>query len=337
MAGLGGVSTEAQRVAVAIADRVGGVADWTTSARDAAGMLAFQTVGAVAASYGELAERADLLLYWGCPTEPLPSPEQLPSDTIGDASQREVLVVSGDPDHQPSLQIKPGADYEAIHVLRAVDAGLELDEGGVQAATGVALQEWRLLAERLAGARYAVIVRGPSVAAGGAATVAALTQLAQQLHARARVAVASSRAMGNRLGAENVLAWQTGFPLAVDFGRGYPRYGPEEYDTQTVLSRGEVDAALVVDAAELETLDQIARNQLANLPRVVLQTDAGEAPSAEVTFRVAPLAESGGGYYRSDGLALRTGAAIDGALTAEQALRLILAELDATPDTIQQP
>ncbi|MFL5546761.1 MAG: hypothetical protein ACJ8AQ_04300, partial [Gemmatimonadales bacterium] len=35
------------------------------------------------------------------------------------------------------------------------------------------------------------------------------------------------RAGGNRVGGEAVLTWQTGYPVAVDFTLGYPRYRPE--------------------------------------------------------------------------------------------------------------
>src|SRR5256884_8489922 len=55
------------------------------------------------------------------------------------------------------------------------------------------------------------------------------------------------RGGGNRSGADAVLTWQTGFPFAVDFGRGYPTYRPHAGAAER-LAGGEVDAALVIGA-----------------------------------------------------------------------------------------
>lgn len=315
--GLGGVPTEAQRVAVALADRLGGVADWTTAAANANAMIAFQTVGAVGASYGEAAERADLVVCWGCPAEPLPG-----FDKIGDPS-RGAIEVGG-----PDLPLRPGADYEALHTLRALLAGVDLDPQAVRQATGVPLDDWRRLLERITAASYVVIVRGPGLAAGGHAAVAALTQFGQELHRATRVAIASPPAEANRLGAENVLAWQTGYPLAVCFAAGYPRYGPGEFDAQTLLERGEADAAFVVDDAESAHLSEAARRRLRSIPRVVFSHRLSHhdgVDGAEVCFRTEPLSQSKGTFYRADGMALTLPGE---AAAAEAALRLILQELN---------
>lgn len=288
--GLGGVSTEAQRVAVAIADRLGGVADWTTAPSDAAAMIAMQTVGAVGATYGEAAQRADLVLYWGMPEVPLPG-----FDRIGDAASREVLEVGG-----ASFPLAAGADYEALHILRAILAGVEV--AGVEVA-GADLALWKQLADKLTAANYVVIVPCPSLAKQGPATLASLTQLAQQLHATTRVAVVTPPSDDNRLGAENVLTWQTGAPLAVDFAAGYPRYGPGEFDAATLLERAEADAVLLVDNRETARLSDAARKQLRSTPRVVL-TGGSSDETAEFLFETPSLKAARGTYYRGDGLAL---------------------------------
>ena len=48
----------------------------------------------------------------------------------------------------------------------------------------------------------------------------------QALNGPTRAALSSLRAGGNRSGAEAALTWQTGYPMAVDFASGVPRYAP---------------------------------------------------------------------------------------------------------------
>src|SRR5439155_1347065 len=67
------------------------------------------------------------------------------------------------------------------------------------------------------------------------------------LNTPTRCALSTLRGGGNRSGADAVLTWQTGFPFAVDFARGYPSYHPQTGGA-AVLGRGEVDVALVVGA-----------------------------------------------------------------------------------------
>ena len=298
VAGLGGASTEAQRAAVGIADILRGVADWTTVAADRAAMLAFQTVGASAASWGEAAERTDLVVGWRCTPHP----------ALNSATAYKVVVGSGgSPDDagvDEVICLADGVDYEAIAVLRAIVAEIDLDPDRVLTITGVELAVWQALAVRLASAQYAVVVRSPELAGQGAPPIAAMTSLAQELHQSARVVTITNPAAGNRPGAENVLAWQTGFPLGVDFTRGYPRYGPGEYTTADLLERNEVDAALIVCQDEMSSLPPSAATNLRGLPRVVLTSQDDSLRGAEVEFRVASLHEGGGTYYRSDGLAL---------------------------------
>ena len=63
--GLSDTTCEAQRVAVGIADRIGGCVDTTTSVCHGPSGMAFQGVGEVTCSLGEVKNRADLVIFWG--------------------------------------------------------------------------------------------------------------------------------------------------------------------------------------------------------------------------------------------------------------------------------
>ncbi|MEM6329783.1 MAG: hypothetical protein AAF790_05995 [Planctomycetota bacterium] len=299
--GLGLASTEAIRIGLEIADRLGGVADWTAGPASYASAVAFQTVGGVAISYGEAAARCDLLVFWGCDPQPLPGFDRIrPAD--GDGGERYTVSVGvpqneAGPPADEVLPLTPGASYEAIATLRALSSGLPLDPDAIHRVTGVPLDAWRGLQRRLASARYGVIVRGSGLSEEGPAAVAALTTYAQRLQAQARVAILSPPSEHNHGGAENVMAWQTGYPLAVDFGQGFPRYSPGEYTAAELLDRGECDAVLEVrrDVGSGQTSVEARR----------LDGTAGTGDAAErVALPVAPLREGGGTYYRADGAAL---------------------------------
>ena len=63
--GLSDTTCEAQRVAVGIADWIGGTVDTTTSVCHGPSGMAFQGVGEVTCSLGEVANRGDLIIFWG--------------------------------------------------------------------------------------------------------------------------------------------------------------------------------------------------------------------------------------------------------------------------------
>ncbi len=64
--GLDGLSTQSQITAVEIAKRVRATSDTTFTNRRRGGTLTMQSVGKVTATLGELASRADVVLFWCC-------------------------------------------------------------------------------------------------------------------------------------------------------------------------------------------------------------------------------------------------------------------------------
>ena len=59
-------TTESQRLAVEIAELVGGVIDTPTSARRGAPSTTFRGVGEVTCTLGEVRHRSDLIVFWNC-------------------------------------------------------------------------------------------------------------------------------------------------------------------------------------------------------------------------------------------------------------------------------
>jgi formylmethanofuran dehydrogenase subunit B len=96
----------------------------------------------------------------------------------------------------------------------------------------------------------------------------ALIALAHALNSPTRAALSLLRAGGNRSGADAVLSWQTGYPMSVDFSRGYPQYRPHDGSAASRLHRGEVDAVLVL--GEVSGVPGTVVSLMTRLPCVVI-------------------------------------------------------------------
>ena len=306
---------EAQRVAVAIADRIGGCIDTTTSVCHGPSGMAFQGVGEVTCSLGEVKNRADLVIFWGSnPAESHPRHmtkySTMPKGLFVPRGRKDRTVVLVDVRRTKSapaadifLQIKPRKDFEALWALRALVKGVELDDS-VEAETGIPLASLKDLAERMKTCKFGMFLfgMGLSMTRGKHLNVEAALALARDLNQYTKFYIKPMRGHGNVTGADNVVSWQTGYPFGVNLGRGYPRFNPGEFTTADTLARGEADAALIVASDPMANFSQPAREHLARIPYIVL--DPKETPTvrhATVAFTTAVYGiNTAGTVYRMD-------------------------------------
>ena len=266
--GLGQTSVEAQRRAVAVAEAAGAVIDVGA----AAGALA--SIGVSTATLGEIRDRAELVVVWRAdPAVTHPRLlERLRLDpaalVVVDAQRTATAGAAGE-----FVELEAGRDYEALSALRARDGASRL-------------------AERLHGAGHVAVIHG----ALGELAALALAELVRDLSRDRHAVTLRLREDGNARGAEDVLAWQTGFAAPVSFARGHPRESPGAAE---LLERGDVDAALVVAADPLEELPR-----LRELPLVVADARVtATSEAARVAFATAADGiEVPGTAHRMDGV-----------------------------------
>jgi formylmethanofuran dehydrogenase subunit B len=318
--GLSEISTEAQREAIALADKIGATIDTPTSSSQGSIGMAFHGVGEMTCTLGEMRNRADFIIFWGC--DPVTShPRHLerysldaPGMFIPSGREGRTCVVV-DVERSATaersdlfLQIRPAVDFEALWTLRALLAGVPLDADAVEAKTGLPLEQWQHLIERMRAAKFGVIVYGGGLArtAGRHLNVEALLALVRDMNAHTRFVAGALRAPGNQVGADCALLWQTGFPFAVNLARGFPRYGPEEFTASQMLARGEVDAALVLGSDPLSDLPEAAAQALRAIPYVCVDhRDTATMRSATVAIRSSTYGiEVAGVAYRMDDVPL---------------------------------
>ncbi len=323
------LTSSAQRAALAVADLLGAAVDSATSETAAQGLVAAQRRGRTSATLGELRNRGDAYLFWGVdPAERYPrflaryglepAGRHVPEGRRG----RHVISVSIGRDRSVegadlALTLTPDQEIAALSLMRAAVLGVELTPEAplVQMAVD--------LAGRLSRARYAVLVHDaePTAEQRNPLRAEALLALAEVLNGPTRAALCSLRAGGNRVGAEAVLTSQTGYPLAVDYSRGPPRYTPAARPIDR-LRKGGFTTALV--AGFLSADDDIA-SALASVKTVVVGPRASQSAlesAVAIDTGVAGIHE-GGTAYRMDEVPLRLRPALAAPRPAHQVLGLL--------------
>jgi formylmethanofuran dehydrogenase subunit B len=324
--GLSRSTLEAQRRAVAVADRIGGVVDHAHSSR--ARLQAFQRIGRVTASLGEVKNRADVLVFWAC--DPLTThPRHLERYSVEPAGKfiadgqagRTVIVADDRPTPTSEradfvIHVAAERQFEVLWTLRALLKGVPLNPEGVVEATKIPLDMLQRWLERLQSARYGAFFHDERLTSQGAATVEAAYALVRDLNVGRRFVALSLGGPGNPSGAESVLGWQAGYGSAVSFESGAPASLFGVTSARERLERGEADALLVVGDCAMVP-DGVA----ARIPTIVIGPGATTSPAdkgARLLISASrPGLEGGGTVARVDGVMLPLRPPLVGTLPTE--------------------
>lgn len=279
VAGIESLGARAQQLAVNIGRSVGASIDTSLSNAGRGPVFSLQREGAVTATLGEIAGRAELVVFWYC--DPTISHPRFVERFCRRENQKTIFV-SGDPTRASA----------AAQVCEMLSRGLAID-GDVKRATGQELSKWRDLVEHLKSCDYAAIIFDPQpFDSCFDSSVDSLTSLAKQLNASARVVVNPLTAPSNSISAENVLAWSTGFPVAVNTAHRN-RSHFLEYSGERLLASGENDASLIFvgrDGAHATGLDQASWRRLLKKPLIFVGETSGIRThlGASVSTKSAP-------------------------------------------------
>ena len=257
-----GLSCEELRTCVALADVLRARLDSTTTTTAMPNVLASQEHGFASSTFGEIRNRADLILYWAI-----------------DIARRYPRFVS--------RYAPPTATVAAVDVgnaITTVDAGRRFAiPPADELATLMALREpategiGALFNDR----QYIALVYDAEPderADRSRQRFGALIALAQSLNEHARCAAVAMRGLGNAAGADSVFTAAAGYPTAIDFTRGYPQYRPHApVDADVVLVVGD-NAAKDRRAAEgVQTIAIGPSATVSALGAAVIAIDASAA------------------------------------------------------------
>ncbi|TFF96238.1 formylmethanofuran dehydrogenase subunit B [Candidatus Thorarchaeota archaeon] len=341
--GLSSTENDAHREAYLIAELVGGIVDNTSSVCHGPSIIGVQESGEPHGALTEVRNRADLILYWGCnPVHAHPRHISRFVKAAGvfipdPSNDREVWVVDVRETATSRVanrfvRIAVGSDLEILSVLRVLAKGGPIDQDSVG---GVALSELKDMIERMKAAEYGVLFYGLGLtqSRGRHRNVDAAIQLLQDLNQFGKWNIIPMRGHFNVAGANETSIWTTGYPFAVDFSRGYPRYQPGEYSAVDLLRRREVDAVLNIAADPCAHFPVDAVRSLRAVPIINLD------PKKNLTSTMAtvniPTTQSGiesdGVAVRMDGLPLYLKKVIEppeGVLPDREVLRMIRERLE---------
>jgi len=167
------------------------------------------------------------------------------------------------------LQVKPNKDYEVLQALRLLIRDEELD---VNEVAGIPVEILEEIADIMIGCKLGILFfgLGLTMSQGKLRNIDAALSLVRDLNHRTKFLIMPMRGHFNVTGANVVFTWQTGYPYAIDFSHGYPRYNPGETSVTDILSRGESDAGLVVASDPVAHFPNAAAQNLVKNPLVVI-------------------------------------------------------------------
>jgi len=340
--GFSSTSCEAQSAGIELAELVGGVVDCTSSVCHGPTILAVQEVGMPSVTLGEVKNRADFVIYWGC--NPMHAhPRHMSRYSVFQRgrfrrgrSDRRVVVVDVRATESTELadefiQVAPNSDFEVLNAMRAI---LNSGECRGDSIGGVPKEELRKLVEQIKSCRFGVVFFGMGLTHtyGSWRNVEEAISLVRDLNRFTKFAIIPMRGHYNVAGFNEVCTWQTGYPYAVDFTRGYPWYNPGETDANSLLVAEDVDAMLIIASDPAAHFPRKSVEYMKRIPLIVI--DPFESLTSKIADVVIPAAITGiegeGSAYRMDGVPLRLRKLFDppeGVLNDEEILRRIVGKV----------
>jgi len=229
------------------------------------------------------------------------------------------------------IQVEPNKDYELFQVFRALIRDQEID---VDKVAGIPVEYLEEVADVMINCNFGVIFfgLGLTMSSGKMRNVDAALSLTRDLNTRTKFVILAMRGHFNVTGADTVFTWQTGYPFAIDFSLGYPRYNPGETTAVDVLMRRESDASLVIASDPVANFPRKAVEHLVKNPLIVID------PHMNATSQLAAVVfpstfvgiETEGTAYRMDHVPLPLKKIVNppkGIISDEKILTSLLVEI----------
>lgn len=316
---------ESQSIGVHIAERIGAVIDNTSTVCHGPSILAIQEVGHPGCTLGQVKNRADVIIYWGCnPVEAHPRHmSRYTTYATGffvPEAQKDRMVIVVDTRRTGTaqiadefVQVEPGGDYAVLSALRLLVR--EPSATLPARVAGVSREQLARIIGICKDAKFGAIFfgLGLTMSRGKYKNVRNAIELTDELNRHTKFVISPLRGHGNVYGSNEVFTWMSGYPFAVDFSRGIAFYNPGETTAVDVLRRGECDAALIVASDPGANFPRAAAAHLARIPTVVIDprvTATTALARLHIPCTVAGI-DAAGTAYRMDGVPIRLKKVID--------------------------
>lgn len=321
---------EAQAVGVELAEQAGAIIDNTASVCHGPSVLALQDVGYPICTFGEVKNRADVVIYWGC--NPMHAhPRHLSRHVFARGffrnrgrPDRTLIVV--DPRESDSakladihLQLDFDKDYELLDAMRAIIMGHDIQQEEVAGIPRELIYE---AVEVMKNAQFGILFFGMGLThtRGKHRNIDTAIMMTEDLNDYGKFTLIPMRGHYNVTGFNQVCTWESGYPYCVDFSIGYPRYNPGETGANDVLQNKETDAMMVIASDPGAHFPQKALERMVEIP--VIAIEPHRTPTTELADIIIPPAivglEAEGTAYRMEGVPIRMRKVVDSELLSDR-------------------
>lgn len=289
IAGLG-TDVGGTRSVMELADKTGAIIDHMFNDGATRNFLVLQDLGWVMTTMGEIRNRADLIIFAGTDARNYPRFYERvvwneKSMFNYDTKNRDIVYIGENlatsrgksPSGKKPTYLKCPQDEigEVISVLHALIGGNKTQEKDEIA--GIKMEKLEKLAQQMMNARYGVFVWAPGELNFPHAelTIQNFCEITKYLNRETRFAGFFLGGNDGGMSANNVSTWQSGFPLRVNFSKGYPEHDSQKYATANVLKNKEADAILWISSFNPEIKPPHAK-----IPTIILAT-----PDTKLDFK----------------------------------------------------
>lgn len=313
-------ATETQAAGVHLAELIGGIIDSTTTVCHGPSILAIQEVGHPGCTLGQVKNRAETIIYWGCnPVDAHPRHmsrySTYPNGFFVKNSFRDRHVIVIDVRKTESsniadifIQIEPGGDYAVLSALRALVRGKS--DVIPQHVAGVSKEQLIRIADMCKKTRFGSLFFGLGItmSRGKYKNVRNAIEFIDELNRHTKWTITPMRGHGNVYGSNEAFTWISGYPYAIDYSRGIAFYNPGETSAVDILKRKECDMCLIVGSDPGAHLPHICSSHLAKIPTILID------PYPNATTHLATIqipcaingVDAAGTSYRMDGIPIMT-------------------------------
>jgi len=287
IAGLG-TDIGGMRSVMQLADNVGATIDHMHSDGAIRNTLVLQDLGWVMTTMSEIKNRADFIIFAGTDASNYPRFFERviwnKDSLFSDAKKRKIVYI-GDKLNTSAgkslegilptvLQCKQEEINEIISVLHTIIAGNKIHQPII---AGINLATLQKLAKQMKEAKYGVIVWAPGELNFPHAelTIQSICELVKYLTRTTRFAGFTLAGGDGAMSANSLSAWQSGFPLRVNFSVGFPKHDIGRNSTKNLLRNKEVDALMWISSFSSNN-----NPPKANIPTIILAT-----PGTKLNFK----------------------------------------------------
>ncbi|MGI9496301.1 MAG: hypothetical protein ACR2NK_09635 [Mariniblastus sp.] len=282
--GLDQLSTEAQQASWKIADISRATIDTTFTNRGRSSIFSLQKTGKVTATLGEIKSRSDLIIFWFCDPE-VTHPRLLERINPQNTNRSQRILVVGDQETATTkiadrfIQVSAENAFELLVNVRSQLASLSKTPTSLPAKDCLSDIEITAneLVKELVGAKYgSILYQQVTENSQFDPTSDSISELIRSLNDITRFIGLKLRTDDNAQSAENVLAWSSGFPFAVNHNLGHPRQHGLEFSAESMLQTKQCDAILFasrLSTSELvKRLSGAARTHFQAIPKIAFST-----------------------------------------------------------------